>query len=82
MRKPRTRKDLLDHPYVAKIGTRGCKQIDDILWSEYDEITGRDSYWLTLAEGYNCDGCSCLHEDTIKDLCEAIAYHVVEGQPY
>jgi hypothetical protein len=69
-RKPRTLADLRSDPRVAEI------------WREDDGCFGdRASYWLALAPGLNWDGCSCLHEATVADLCERIG-EVVEGAPY
>lgn len=40
------------------------------IWMEYDGFRedGRPSYWVELAPGFNFDGCSTLHEATVKDL--------------
>lgn len=45
------------------------------VWSEEGagRSDGRASYWAALAPGYNLDGCSCLHEGTIRELYAALA---------
>lgn len=53
------------------------------IWMEDDGFRedGRPSYWASLAQGYNFDGCSCIHEATIKDLYAALD-QVAEGNTY
>lgn len=36
------------------------------VWSE-----GKDGYWASLKQGFNSEGCSCIHEWTVKDLLRA-----------
>ena len=38
-------------------------------------------YWVTIADGYNQDGCSELHEETIAELCIALQC-VEKGEPF
>lgn len=45
------------------------------IWDE-DE----DGIWVQLVPGYNWDGCSCVHEWTVKDLLESFK-SVQEGDP-
>jgi len=66
-RKPRTLADLRNDPRVVEI------------WREEDGCFGaRSSYWVALAPGYSWEGCSCLHEPTVSDLCARIG-DVVKG---
>jgi hypothetical protein len=50
-------------------------RIDEI-WDE-----GSDGYWASLKDGFNADGCSCLHEWTVKDLLHARGL-IEAGAPY
>lgn len=44
------------------------------IWMEDDgwRDDGRPSYWASLAPGYNWQGCTTLHEGTVKGLYEAL----------
>ena len=45
------------------------------IWDE-DE----DGIWASLADGYNAEGCSCLHEWTAKELLASVD-RITEGAP-
>lgn len=47
------------------------------IWDE-DE----DGIWIQLAEGFNIDGCSCVHEWSVRDLLASFANNVEEGPAY
>jgi len=51
-------------------------RITDI-WDE-DE----DGIWASLAPGYNNDGCSCIHEWSVKDLLRAARDRIQKGRTY
>ena len=52
------------------------------VWRENDgAFSSALSYWAELAPGFNWEGCGCLHEATIRDLCAALS-EVVEGPRY
>jgi|DEB0MinimDraft_4_1074332.scaffolds.fasta_scaffold38437_2 hypothetical protein len=70
-RHPRTRAELIADPRVDEIW-----QEDDGCFPGYAL-----SYWLALADGYNWEGCSCLHEPTIRELCNVL-HRVETGDPY
>ncbi len=55
------------------------KPVVEEIW--YEEDFGEMSCWLSLKDGFNWDGCSCVHESSFKDLVDALK-HVVEGEPY
>jgi len=63
MKKCRTKKDLINNPYVSSIHTEYQYGVFD----NYDDI-----YILSLKGGYwfKEEGVGCLHEATIKDLCD------------
>lgn len=46
----------------------------------YVEFKGEDGFWAYLIDGYNWDGCSCVHEWYIEDV-EAQLDLVTEGDP-
>lgn len=46
------------------------------IWDE-----GCDGLWVSLADGFNWEGCSCVHEYSCRDLFAAFA-HVEQGEPY
>lgn len=46
------------------------------IWDE-DE----DGIWIQLAEGWNNDGCSCVHEWSVKDLLASFQ-NIEEGPTY
>jgi hypothetical protein len=48
------------------------------IWSE--ESFG-DGLWISLANGWNCDGASVVHEQTVRDLREAFK-HIARGATY
>ena len=66
------------------INTTGLKSFDRLamdprikqIWSE-----GRDGYWASLVEGYNAEGCSAIHEWSVKGLL-GLVYLIEEGAPY
>ena len=59
-RKARTRKDVENDPRVKEI------------WNE-----GEDGWWAYLHPGWIWDGeLHCIHEDTIKDVCDALNFAV------
>ena len=60
MRKPRTIKDIKNHPAVE---------------SFEDERHYDCGYWVYLAEGWHSPDMDCqtLHEYTVKDLCAMLA---------
>ena len=41
-----------------------------------------DGIWAQLAPGYNFDGCSCLHEWTVRDLLRAWRTQISVGPTY
>jgi hypothetical protein len=47
------------------------------IWDE-----GEDGIWIQLAEGYNIDGCSCVHEWNVRDLMYSFENNVEEGPTY
>lgn len=70
-KKLRTKADLLNDPRVES------------MWQEPFDGRGRDEtwWWLQLANGYvTTNECHCLHEPTIKDLCEMMLDVVTEPQ--
>jgi hypothetical protein len=67
MRKARSLKDVKNDPRVKEV------------WSEYSD--GGDDWWVQLVTGFNFEGCACLHEWTVGDLCDALG-RVVKGEPY
>ena len=88
MKKPRTKAELLADPRIQKIDGVHYKKESDVIWQEYDGYGNTDeeiekpSYWLVLADGWNNDGCSVLHEKTIKALCDSLDALVTEGDTY
>lgn len=46
------------------------------IWDE-----GRDGYWVALADGYNFEGCSCVHAWSVKETIRLFSM-VEEGAPY
>tara|TARA_R100000655_G_scaffold37159_1_gene71755 strand:+ start:318 stop:545 length:228 start_codon:yes stop_codon:yes gene_type:complete len=56
MKKPKTLKDLENHPWVESISI---------------ETSSGDGYWVYLKEPYICDlmELSTIHEYTVKELC-------------
>lgn len=46
------------------------------IWDEQE-----DGIWALLADGYNADGCSCLHEWTVRDLMHSVN-RISKGAPY
>ena len=83
-KKVRTLKDILDDTRVAKVGQPEYYSIDDVIWREQDGFRDNDSYsyWVSLADGYNCDGSSVMHEATVKDLCDCLNLAVEVGCSY
>lgn len=59
--------------------TLNGKPVVDEIW--YEEDFGEMSCWISLKDGFNWDGCSCVHESSFKDLVDALKC-VVEGEPY
>lgn len=47
------------------------------IWDE-----DRDGIWAELAPGYNFDGCSCLHEWTVREMLRAWRTRISEGPTY
>ena len=76
MKKPRTKKELLADPRTATVTGEAGHRAHDVLWND-----GENGWWCVLADGHNFWGCSCIHEDTIKELCEALE-QVTEGPTY
>jgi hypothetical protein len=52
------------------------------IWIEMDGCFGPHeiSFWLELAPGYNWEGCSCIHEASIRELFDAFE-EISEGDP-
>jgi len=80
MRKPRTKREILNDPRTAKEGAA--------LWLEDDGCfdsranNGRPlGWWCALANGWNFEGCSTVHAATLKGIGEEIA-RSVEGPTY
>jgi len=46
------------------------------IWNEYE-----DGLWIELMDGYNKDGCSCVHAWSVAALLESFE-QVEEGEPY
>lgn len=46
------------------------------IWDE-----GRDGYWVGLVDGYNFEGCSCVHEWTVKGVLRLFS-SVEKGETY
>ena len=69
---------------VKKVNRTRYKSLDKLaadpriveVWDEDD-----DGLWALLADGYNIDGCSCLHEWTVKKLLAQVPF-ITEGPPY
>ena len=55
------------------------KPVVQELWYESD--FGEVSVWIALKDGFNWDGCSCVHEDDFKSAWSSLNC-VVEGEPY
>jgi hypothetical protein len=47
-----------------------------LVWNEGDY-----GWWADLASGYNRDGCSQLHGETVQELCDDLDA-VEAGEPY
>lgn len=69
---------------VEPINKTGLKTLDklakdpriDEIWSE-----GSDGYWGGLREGYNWNGCSCIHEWSVRDLMK-VRHEIEVGDTY
>jgi hypothetical protein len=48
------------------------------IWEE----DGGDGIWISLVEGYNCEGASCVHEWTVKALINNFNCLVEKGPTY
>lgn len=72
-KRPRTLADVKVDPRITEVWTEkdGC----------WPDINKGVAYWASLAKGYNWDGCSTIHEPTVKRLCEALE-DVKEGPTY
>jgi hypothetical protein len=75
------RKGKLTIKQEAKIKafTINGKQVADEIWyeSDFDEV----SIWISLRDGFNFDGCSCVHEGSFREAMESLDC-VSEGEPY
>ena len=69
-KKVRTERDVRNDPRVEEIDFGG--------WTEE---WGKD-IWVYLVEGFNNEGCSCVHEATWGEVCYKLNDLVVEGEPY
>ena len=67
MKKPKTLKDLTNHPWIESISI---------------ETSSGNGYWIYLNEPYYCDlmELSTIHEYTIKECCEVFNDHVSADQ--
>lgn len=69
-RTPRTLAQLEADPRVREV------------WREHDgcwDTNGGRSYWAALADGWKWEGCSTLHEPTVKRLCAALSQAYTEA---
>jgi hypothetical protein len=66
---------------VNKTGKKTLDRLanDPRIKEVWDE--GRDGYWASLSEGYNAEGCSAIHEYTVKALLDA-RDRIEVGDPY
>jgi|TARA_R110000824_G_scaffold190282_3_gene371760 hypothetical protein len=69
-KKVRTERDVRNDPRVSEIDFGG--------WTEE---WGKD-IWVYLAEGFNNEGASTVHEATWGDVCYKLNDLVIEGEPY
>jgi len=47
------------------------------IWDE-DE----DGIWIALVQGFNFEGCSCVHEWSVRDVIQSFKTRVQPGDPY
>ena len=69
-KKVKTWNQLLNDPRVLK----------DEIWLE-DTNVGNLDWWIPLVDGFNYEGCSCIHEWS-KKACIDSLNQVKKGEPY
>lgn len=55
------------------------KLVVESIW--YEDDCGEMSVWISLRDGFNWDGCSCVHEESFRDALAQL-WNVSEGEPY
>jgi len=76
VKRPRTKKDLLNDPRVDEIWKEDWEGED----LSDQGVFAKSWWWVSLAEGYICDatGTHTIHEPTLKDVCDLMGAVIKE----